>query len=133
MTTMTTTSTNAAPPKPVRAGLALSAIVGATQVVFLHPDIDWGESDPGMPAIALGAVIGLVSVVCALLAWNSGKRRLIRINAAALIVNGLLIVPGLFVDTTAFIKLSTAVLLVGTVAAVVLLMRRQHVPAPIVD
>jgi hypothetical protein len=40
---------------------------------------------------------------------------------------------GLFGDTTAFIELSTAVLLVGTVAAVVLLMRRRHVPAPVVD
>lgn len=133
MTTMTATSTTAAPPTPVRAGLALSAIIGASQVLYLYPDIDWGESDPGVPAIALGALIGMVSVVCAILAWNSGKRRLIRINAAALIVNGLLIVPGLFVDTTAFIRLSTAVLLVGTVAAVVLLMRRQHVPAPVVD
>ena len=133
MTTIAADSTNAAPPTPVRAGLVLSALVGATQVAYLHPGIDWGESDPGVPAIALGAAIGMVSVVCAVLAWNSGNRRLIRINAAALIVNGLLIVPGLFVETTAFIRLSTAVLLVGTVAAVVLLMRRQQAPAPVVD
>lgn len=133
MTTITATSTNVAPPSPVRAGLAISAIVGASQILYLYPDIDWGNSDPGVPAIALGAAIGLVSVVCAILAWNSGKRRLLRINAAALIINGLLIVPGLFVDTTAFIRLSTAVMLVATVAAVVLLMRRQHVPAPVVD
>lgn len=133
MTTINATSTNVAPSSQVRAGLALSAIVGGSQLFFLYPDIDWGDADPGVPAIALGAAIGLVSVVCAILAWNSGNRRLIRINAAALIVGGLLIVPGLFVDTTAFIKLSTAVLLVGTVAAVVLLMRRQHVPAPVVD
>lgn len=133
MTTIAANSTNAAPPRPVRAGLALSAIVGATQLFYLYPGIDWGDADPGVPAIALGAAIGMVSVVCAVLAWNSGSRRLIRINAAALIVNGLLIVPGLFVDTTAFIRLSTAVLLVGTVAAVVLLMQRQHAPAPVVD
>lgn len=133
MTTINATPTHVAPPTPLRAGLAISATIGASQAAFLHPDIDWGNADPGVPAIALGAVIGLVSVVCAILAWNSGSRRLIRINAAALIVNGLLIVPGLFVDTTAFIKLATAVLLVATVTAVVLLLRRQQEPSPVVD
>lgn len=133
MTTINATSTPITPPTPLRAGLATSAVVGASQFAFLHPDIDWGNADPGVPSIVLGAVIGLVSVVCAILAWNSGKRRLIRINAAALIVNGLLVVPGLFVDTTAFIKLATAILLVTTVAAVILLLRRQQAPMPVAD
>ena len=86
-----------------------------------------------MGLILVGVAIGMVSVVCAMLAWKSGSRRLIRINVAALIVLGLSIVPGLFVDTTAFIRLATAVTIVAIVVAVVLLMRRRPVPAPVTD
>jgi hypothetical protein len=39
----------------------------------------------------------MASVVCAALARNSGNRLAIRINAATLIINGLLVVPGFFV------------------------------------
>lgn len=133
MTTLTPTSTEHVPATPVRAGLALSAVIGLSQLIYLHPDIDWGADDPGVGLILVGAAIGMVSVVCAMLAWKSGNRRLIRINVAALIVLGLSIVPGLFVDTTAFIRLSTAVTIVAIVVAVVLLMRRRHVSARVTD
>lgn len=133
MTTLTPTSTEYVPATPVRAGLALSAVIGLSQLIYLHPDIDWGADDPGVGLILVGAAIGMVSVVCAMLAWKSGNRRLIRINVAALIVLGLSIVPGLFVDTTAFIRLSTAVTIVAIVVAVVLLMRRRHVSARVTD
>lgn len=134
MTTISTAkTTHHTPPSAVRIGLALSALVGASNLIFLLPDIDWGNADPGLPLILLGAALGMVSAVCAALAWNSASRRLIRLDAAALIVNGLMIVPGLFVDTTTAIRLATAVMLIGTVAAVVLMMRRADRPATIVD
>ena len=133
MTTLTPTSTEQEPATPVRVGLALSIVIGLSQLIFLHPDIDWGDDDPGVGLILVGVAIGMVSVVCAVLAWKSGDRRLIRINVAALIVLGLSIVPGLFVDTTAFIRLATAVTIIAIVAAVVLLMRRQPVSAQVTD
>ena len=83
--------------------------------------------------LLLAAAIGMVSVVCAVMAWSTGNRRLIRLNAAALIVNAVLVVPGLFVDTTAFIRVITAVIIVATVAAVVLMMRRSGAPSRVVD
>lgn len=133
MTATSPTLTSHSVPNQLRAGLALSAIVGAANLPFLLPGVDWGESDPGQPLILLGAALGMVSVVCAILAWNSGSRRLIRINAAALIINGLMIVPALFVDTTAFIRLASAIMIVGTIVAVVLMMRRQRSTARVVD
>lgn len=133
MTTLTETPAEQTPATQVRAGLVLSAVVGLSQFLYLHPDIDWGEDDPGVGLILLGVAIGMVPVVCSILAWKSESRRLIRINVAALIVLGLSIVPGLFVDTTAFIRLATAVTIVAIVVAVVLLMRRRPVPTPITD
>ncbi len=133
MTTLTPTPTEQVPATPVRVGLALSIVIGLSQLIFLHPDIDWGDDDPGVGLILVGVAIGMVSVVCALLAWKSGDRRLIRIDVAALIVLGLSIVPGLFVDTTAFIRLATAVTIVAIVVAVVLLMRRPRVSARVTD
>ena len=133
MTTLTDNPTQQAPATTVRAGLLLSAIIGLSQLIYLHPDIDWGEDDPGLAVILVGVAIGMVPVVSAMLAWNSGNRRLIRIDVAALIVLGLSIVPGLFVDTTAFIRLATAVTIVAIVVAVVLLMRRRPVPAQLTD
>ena len=55
------------------------------------------------------------------------------INAAALIVNALLVVPGLFVDTTTFIRIMSAVTIVATLVAVVLTMRRERTPVRVVD
>lgn len=133
MATLTTPSAEQVPATTVRAGLALSIVIGLSQVLFLHPDIDWGEDDPGVGLILVGVAIGMVSVVCGALAWKSGSRRLIRIDVAALIVLGLSIVPGLFVDTTAFIRLATAVTIGAIVVAVVLLLRRPHQPTHVTD
>ncbi len=117
----------------VRTGLALSAIIGLGNLPFVFLDIDWGADEPPFAMLLLAAVIGMVSVVCAALAWNAGNRRLIRLNAAALIVNAVMVVPGLFVDTTATIRVTTAVIIVATVAAVVLTMRRSDMPSRVVD
>ena len=98
--TTTTTTTNRTPTTSVRVGLALSALVGLANLALLAPGIDWGEETPPYGLLVLAAAIGLVSVVCAAIAWNSGNRRAIRIDAAALIVNALMVVPGFFVDLT---------------------------------
>ena len=120
LTTPTTTT--------VRAGLALSAIIGLGNLPFLFLDIDWGAEEPPFALLLLNAAIGMVSVVCVALAWNSGNRKAIRINAAALIINALMVLPGLFMETPAFITITSAVIVVATLVAVVLTMRRSDEP-----
>jgi O-antigen/teichoic acid export membrane protein len=112
----------------VRAGLALSAALGLANIPFLVLDIDWGADEPPFALLLLNAAIGMVSVVCAALAWNTGNRRLIRLNAAALIVNALMVLPGIFFESPAFITIASAVIVVATVVAVVLTMRRSDAP-----
>ncbi len=128
-------STDATPtPNPtVRAGLALSALIGLANIPFLFPIIDWGAEEPPFVMTLLGAVVGMVSVVCAFVAWNSGNRKAIRINAAALIFNALGVIPGLFVDASAFIKVMSAVIIVASLVAVVTTMRRERTPVRVVD
>ncbi len=137
MSTITTAPTHLSadttPTPSVRAGLALSAILGLSNIPFLFADIDWGAEEPPFAMLLMNAVIGMVSVVCAILAWKSGNRKAIRINAAALIVNALLVVPGLFVETTTFIRIVSAVTIVVTLVAVVLTMRRERMPVRVID
>ncbi len=133
MSTITAQPNQLTPSSTVQTGLALSAIIGLGNLPFLFLDINWGPEEPPFAMLLLNAAIGMVSVVCAVMAWNTGNRRLIRLNAAALIVNALLVVPGLFVETTATIRVITAVIIVATVAAVVLTMRRSDTPSRVVD
>lgn len=137
MSTITTApshfSAETTPTPMVRAGLALSAIIGLGNIPFLFVDIDWGVDEPPFAMLLMNAAIGMVSVVCAALAWNSGNRKAIRINAAALIVNALLVIPGLFVETTTFIRILSAVIIVATLTAVVLTMRRERTPVRVID
>ena len=131
ITTMTEPTPTATP--TVRAGLALSALIGLANLPFLAPGIDWGAEAPPYALLLMAAVVGMVSVVCAVVAWSSGNRRALRINAAALIFNALMVLPGLFGDTPAFIVVASAMFVVTTVVAVVLTMRRSSAPRPVVD
>lgn len=128
-----TTPATTTPTGTVRAGLALSAIIGLANLPFLAPDIDWGAEAPPYALLVLAAAVGMVSVVCAAIAWNSGDRRALRVNAAALIFNALMVLPGLFGDTPALITIASALFVVTTVAAVILTMRRSDERAPVVD
>ena len=135
MTTIstTTTTTHTTPTTGVRVGLALSALIGLANLPLLAPGIDWGDETPPYGLLVLAAAIGLVSVVCAAIAWNSGNRRAIRIDAAALIVNALMVIPGFFVNLTPFMRVLSAAFVTAPVLAVVLIMRRDQVPAPVID
>jgi len=133
MTITTVPTTDTTPTTSVRAGLALSALIGLGNLPMLSRNIDWGEQTPPYGFLVLAAAIGMVSVVCAAIAWNSGNRRAIRLNAAALIVNALMVVPGFFVNLTPTMTVLSAVFVVAPVVAVVLIMRRDQVPAAVID
>ena len=129
----TTTGTTTTPTTSVRVGLALSIILGLSNLPVLFLDVDWGANVPPYALLLLNAALGLVYVVCAVIAWNSGNRLAIRINAAALIVNAIMIVPGLFFNGPVWMPVLSGVTIVLTVIAVVLMMRRTSAPVPVID
>ena len=128
-----TTTRTGTPTTSVRVGLALSIILGLANLPVLFLDVDWGDNAPPFALLLLNAALGLVSVVCAAIAWNSGNRLAIRINAAALIVNTIMIVPGLFFEGPVWMPVLSAVTIVLALIAVVLMMRRSATPAAVID
>ncbi|MCU0310972.1 MAG: hypothetical protein MUE36_08515 [Acidimicrobiales bacterium] len=134
---MTTTAIPAVhtttPSTGVRVGLVISAVLGLANIPFLFPWIDWGAEEPPFGLLVFATVLGMVSVVCVVLAWNTGNRKAIRINAAALIVNALMVLPGLFIETTPFLRAASAAIVAATLAAVVLTMRRDAATASVTD
>ena len=119
-----------------RAGLALSALLGLVSIAFVlvpSPDSGSGRDAPPMLIIVASALFGLVNIGCALIAWRSGNRVAVRINAAALIINALLTMPAFFVDIDAWIKVVAALSVVATVLALVLTLRRERPPYTVTD
>ena len=132
MTAMTTTSATTTTGR-FRAGLALSAFLGLLNIPFLFaPQPDGDEGPPTLVLVVSGA-LGLVCVICAVVAWRSGNRLAVRINAAALIVNALLSLPAFFVDIAAWVKVGAAVSVLLTVVALVLTLRRERTPFTVTD
>ena len=131
---MTTMSTASAPTTTsrLRAGLALSAVLGLLGVAFVGVPAD-GQEAPPVIVIVLSAVLGLIQVACAVIGWRSGNRLAIRINAAVLIINALLSVPAFFVDIDAWIKAVSALSVILTVVALVLTLRREPTPYTVTD
>lgn len=132
MTTMSTLP-GATTTGRLRAGLALSAVLGLLNVAFLAVPAPDGEETPPVLVIVLSAVLGLIQVSCAVIAWRSGNRMAVRINAAVLIINALLSMPAFFVDIDAWIKAVSALSVILTVVALVLTLRREHTPFTVTD
>jgi hypothetical protein len=132
MTAMTTTSVTPITGR-FRAGLAISAFLGVTNIPFLFVPGPDGDSGPPTLVLVVSGLLGLVCVACAVVAWRSGNRLAVRINAAALIINALLSMPAFFVDIAAFVKVSAAVSVLLTVVALVLTLRREPTPYTVTD
>lgn len=132
MTTMTT-MTGSTTTGLFRTGLAISAILGLAQLPALLLPTPEGDEGPPLLVIVVSILFGLVSTACAVVAWRSGNRLAVRINAAALIINALLTMPAFFVDIDAWVKVGAAVSVVLTVVALVLTLRRERTPFTVTD
>jgi hypothetical protein len=132
MTTMSGASTITTTGR-FRAGLALSAFLGLLNVPFLFAPSPDGDEGPPVLVLVVSGVLGLVCVVCAVVAWRSGNRLAVRVNAAALIINALLSMPAFFVDIASWVKVGAACSVLLTVVALVLTLRRERAPFTVTD
>ena len=78
--------------------------------------------------LVLSAVLGLISIAAAVVAWRSGSRNAIRVTAASVIINAITTVPALFSDIDAGIKVASAITILASVASVVLMLDRPVHP-----
>jgi hypothetical protein len=132
MTTMTTTPSTATTGR-FRLGLAVSAFLGLSNIPFLFAPNPGNDAGPPTLVLVVSGLLGLVMVVCAVIAWRSGNRLAVRINAAALIINALLSMPAFFVDVPSWVKVAAAVSVLLTVVALVLTLRREPAPYTVTD
>ncbi len=131
---MTTMTTSAGPTTSrFRVGLAISAFLGLLNIPFLFAPAPDGDAGPPTLVLIISGVLGLTQVVCAVIAWRSGHRLAVRINAAALIINALLSMPAFFVDIASWVKVGAAVSVLLTVVALVLTLRREPTPYTVTD
>ena len=133
MSTMSATRRTSSTSSQVRAGLAISAFLGITNIPFLFAPTPPGSDAPPVAVLVLSGLLGVVSVICAVVAWRSGNRVAIRINAAALLINALTSLPAFFVDVEAWVKVAAAASILLTVAALVLTLRREAAPYTVSD
>ena len=107
-----------------KVGLVLAILLGLANIPFLFSPTPDGQDGPPYAVLVLSAVLGLISVVAAVIAWRSGSRTAIRVTAGTVIVNAVTTIPALFADVDAGIKVAAAITILASVASVVLILDR---------
>ena len=115
-----------------KAGLVLAGLMSAGSIPSVFSPTPDGKEGPPFAVLLVGAILGVVGVVAAVLAWR-GNRAALRVCAGTLIVNLLLTLPAFFVDVPAWIKAMAAFSALLTIAAVVLMFSTSRRPVPVTD
>ncbi|MCU0300526.1 MAG: hypothetical protein MUF35_02840 [Candidatus Nanopelagicales bacterium] len=88
--------------------------------LFPTPD---GEVGPPMLVLALGAVLGVVTIAAVVLGWARGTRAAIRVASAAIIVSAVTALPAFFApDVPAGLVVIAAVSVLTSIVAVALML-----------
>jgi hypothetical protein len=115
-----------------KAGLVLAAVISAANIPSVFSPTPDGKEGPPFAVLLVGAILGVVGLVAAVLAWR-GSRAALRVCAGSLIVNLLLTLPAFFVDVPSWIKAASAFFTLMTVAAIVLMFSSSRRPVPVLD
>ena len=116
-----------------RVGLVICALYGLTNIPSAFVPTDTGDSEgPPLAILVVSSILGLVSLVAAIMAWR-GNRVSLRVAAGAMIVLTLTGLPAFFVDVPMGIKALVAAGVVITVVAVVLMFSGARRPASFTD
>lgn len=132
---MSSTLSQTAPSTPValttrnRIGLVLAVLLGLgdlSGLAFLGRTLPPGEQGPPDAVLIFGAVMGVVTVVAAVLGWRRRARVGLRVAAAARLLSMVTGLPAFFVDgVPAPVVAFTAVAVLVTLVTVALLVSRR--------
>ncbi len=118
--------TNQRPGTKAKIGLGLTILMGVASLPSILTPTPDGEVGPPFAILVLGTVLGLASIITAVWAWRTGDRLAIRLTAAAVIVNTVAGLPGIFADIPPALRVATAVFTLLAVVAVVLMFSRSR-------
>lgn len=92
-----------------------------------------GPAGPPLVVLAVGLVLGVVTLIALVPAWRTGSRTALRAVAGSRIVSAILALPAFFVDIPAGLMAAAAAAVALTVVSVVLLLAPANRPVPIAD
>ena len=132
MTTTTVRAATVGPTTKQKVGLAICGLYSATNIPsVLVPAPGDAETGPPFGILVIGSILGVVGLVCTVLAWR-GSAVALRVAAGAIIIVTLTALPAFFVDVPMAIKALVGVSVILTVVAVALMFSSRR-PAPVVD
>lgn len=108
----------------MKAGFVLAILLGLANIPFLFSPTPDGQDGPPYAVLVLSAVLGVISIGAAVIAWRSGSRNAIRVAAATVIINAVTTIPALLADIDAGIKVVASITILASVASVVLILDR---------
>lgn len=116
-----------------RTGLVIAGLLGLSDVLsILQPTPD-GENGPPFSVLAVGLVLGLVTLAALVPAWRTGNRKALRAVAGSRIVSAILALPAFFVDIPPALMVFASVAVALTVVSVVLILAPAGRPVPVTD
>jgi hypothetical protein len=130
ISSMTTTDTGLTTRQ--KAGLVLCGLYSLANIPgAFTPQPDGAGDAPPLGILVVCSVLGVVGVVCSVLAWR-GNRVALRVAAGAIIVITLTALPAFFVDVPTWVRALVGASVLITVAAVALMFSGRR-PGPVLD
>jgi hypothetical protein len=111
-----------------KTGLVLAGLLGLLDIINLfsiNTPFPEGMTTPPDWLVILVAVLGLVTLAAIVPAWR-GNHRAVLVVAATRILSAISAVPAYFVNVPSYILVTTTVLVVVTILAVWLMLRRPR-------
>jgi hypothetical protein len=116
-----------------KAGLIIAVVLALLDLSAPFQPTPDGQDGPPYAILIIDAVLGLVTVVAAVIAWRTARRGAIRIAAGARIISLVTALPAFFVDVPAALQALVGLFAVLTVAAVAMMLTPARHPVPVSD
>jgi hypothetical protein len=117
-----------------KTGLIIALVLGVLDVFSPFGPSDGSTGDgPPMAILVIDAVLGLITVVAAIIAWRTGRAGVIRIVAGARVISMITALPAFFVDVPAAVQALVGAFVVVTITCVALMLAPSRRPVPVVD
>jgi hypothetical protein len=117
-----------------KTGLVIAILLGLADLTApFQPTPDDAEEGPPFAILVIDSVLGLITVIAAVVAWRTAKRGAVRVVAGARIISMVTALPAFFVDVPAAVQVLVGLFVVVTIACVVMMLTPSRQPVAVTD